>query len=103
MIYPGIRVLLPDMGGCIFKRGKVNYLYVGERQSTETEGKTTHPKSKCIGRVEFDDENGLQLMPNIYYYELMGLSQPDIAFMEGAGRKPWKEKPEPAEKREGSA
>jgi hypothetical protein len=105
MIYPGIRVPLPDMGGYIFKRGNVNYLYVyvGERQSTETEGKTTHPKSKCIGRVEINSENKQELMPNTYYYELMGLSQPDVAVMEGAGRKPWKEKPKPAEKREISA
>ena len=105
MIYPGIRVPLPDMGGYIFKRGNVNYfyVYVGERQSTETEGKTTHPKSKCIGRVELNSENKQELMPNTYYYELMGLSQPDVAVMEGAGRKPWKEKPKPAEKREISA
>ena len=50
MIYPGIRVPLPDMGGYIFKRGEVSYLYVyiGERQPIGSDGKTTHPKSKFI-------------------------------------------------------
>lgn len=105
MIYPGIRVPIPDMGGYIFRRGDVDYLYVyvGDRQVIDEDGRTTHPKSKCIGRVETDAENNRVLMPNTFYYELMGLSQPEIAVMEGPGRKPWKEKPKPVEKREPSS
>lgn len=105
MIYPGIRVPLPDMGGYIFKRGEVSYLYVyiGERQPIGSDGKTTHPKSKCIGRVEIDSDNKQMLMPNTYYYELMGLPQPEVAVIEGVGRKPWKDKPKSEEQRENSA
>ena len=42
MIYPDIRVQLPDMGGYINARGDVKYLYVyvGDRQITKSTGKT---------------------------------------------------------------
>ena len=53
MIYPEIRVPIPDMGGYTRRRGSVvySYVYIGDRQTT-TDGGTTHPKSKCIGRIE---------------------------------------------------
>ena len=48
MIYPEIRVPIPDMGGYTRRRGSVvySYVYIGDRQTT-TDGGTTHPKSKC--------------------------------------------------------
>ena len=39
-------------------------------------------------------------MPNSFYYQLMGLSQPEVAVAEGVGRKPWKPKQTKAETRE---
>lgn len=101
MIYPDIRVQLPDMGGYINARGDVKYLYVyvGDRQITKSTGKTKRPKSKCIGRVEYDDKDQPVLMPNTQYYDLMGLSQPSLAVIEGSGRKPWHKKSEPLEER----
>ena len=97
MIYPGIRVQIPDMGGYINARGDVQYLYVyvGDRQIIDKSGKTKRPKSKCIGRVEFDANNKPVLMPNTQYYDLMGLPQPSLAVIEGTGRKPWHSKAEP--------
>ena len=49
MIYPEIRVPIPDMGGYTRRRGSVvySYVYIGDRQTT-TDGGTTHPKSKCM-------------------------------------------------------
>ncbi|MDY5779676.1 MAG: transposase [Succinivibrionaceae bacterium] len=101
MIYPEIRVPIPDMGGYTRRRGSVvySYVYIGDRQTT-TDGGTTHPKSKCIGRIELDQDNKPELMPNSFYYQLMGLSQPEVAVAEGVGRKPWKPKQTKAETRE---
>lgn len=101
MIYPDIRVDIPDMGGYINSRGDVQYLYVyiGDRQVVDGTGKTKRPKSKCIGRVESDENNNPVLMPNTQYYELMGLPQPSLAVIEGTGRKPWHQKPEPIQSR----
>ena len=52
MIYPEIRVPIPDMGGYTRRRGSVvySYVYIGDRQTT-TDGGTTHPKSKCIVQI----------------------------------------------------
>ena len=64
MIYPEIRVPIPNMGGYTRRRGSVvySYVYIGDRQIT-TDGGTTHPKSKCIGRIELDQDNKPELMP----------------------------------------
>ena len=96
MIYPNIRVPIPDMGGYTFSRGDVSYVYVyvGERKPNEA-----HPKSKCIGRIEKNVSGENELMPNTFYYDLMGLPQPELAVMEGCGRKPWHPKPRPLAER----
>ena len=62
MIYPEIRVPIPDMGGYTRRRGSVvySYVYIGDRQTTAYGG-TTHPKSKCIGRIELDQDNKLKV------------------------------------------
>ena len=96
MIFPEIRVPIPDIGGFIISRGDVKYcyVYVGDRVPLGNDGKTTHPKSRCIGRIETSEDGQSELMPNTAYYELTGQAKPDLAVMEGAGRKPWHKKPE---------
>ena len=96
MIFPEIRVPIPDIGGFIISRGDVKYcyVYVGDRVPVGNDGKTTHPKSRCIGRIETSEDGQSELMPNTAYYELTGQAKPDLAVMEGAGRKPWHKKPE---------
>ena len=93
MIFPFERVPVPDMGGYVKTQGKRRYyfVYVGERLLNEKTGNTTHPKAKCIGRLE-PCEQGDELMPNEFYYELMGLSEPGVAVKEGVGRKPYHQK-----------
>lgn len=95
MIYPEIRVPLPDMGGYTLTKGSVNYcyVYVGDPLPTGEGGKKTHPKSKCIGRIEAAADGTKELMPNTNYYDLTGKKQPDLAVREGVGRKPWHQKP----------
>ncbi len=92
MIYPYIRVPIPELGGYIGTNGKRRYLYVyvGERLVNKS-GKSTHPKSRAIGRIEVNKEGKEELMPNTAYYEVMGLPQPELAVQEGAGRKPYKQ------------
>ncbi len=89
MIYPFVRVPLPDLSGFIQPRNGVRYFfaYVGPRKVTKS-GKSTHPASKMIGRIETNAEGVDELMPNENYFMVMGLPKPDIAVAEGAGRKP---------------
>jgi len=102
MIYPNIRVPVPDTGGYSQQRGSVRYyyVYVGDRKK-DAKGHSTHPRSVMIGRLEKSDAdpNQVLLMPNEAYYTLMNLPKPDVAVAEGAGRKPYKEKAKPLEER----
>ena len=102
MIYPYIRVPIPELGGYRTTRNKVVYLYVyyGERVVDENSESSRHPRAKMIGRIEHDDSGNEVLMPNTSYYEVMNLPLPQIEVMEGAGRKPYKPKPEPLNQRE---
>lgn len=51
MIFPELRVPIPDIGGFTISRGNVKYcyVYVGDRVPSGKDGKTMHPKSRCIG------------------------------------------------------
>ena len=100
MIFPFERVPVPNMGGYVKTQGNRRYyfVYVGERLLNEKKGRTTHSKAKCIGRLE-PCEQGDELMPNEFYYELMGLSEPSVAVKEGVGRKPYHQKAQSLEKR----
>ena len=100
MIFPFERVPVPNMGGYVKTQGERRYyfVYVGERLFNEKKGLTTHPKAKCIGRLE-PCEQGDELMPNEFYYELMGIPEPGVAVKEGVGRKPYHQKALPLEKR----
>lgn len=93
MIYPFIRVPIPELGGYIGVNGKHKYLYVyvGERQVGK-DGRSTHPKSKAIGRIEKNAAGFDELMPNEAYYDVMGLPKPELAVKEGTGRKPYKQR-----------
>ena len=91
MIYPFIRVPIPELGGYIGVNGKHKYLYVyvGDRQIGK-DGRSTHPKSRAIGRIEKNENGQDELMPNDTYYEVMDLPKPELAVKEGVGRKPYK-------------
>ena len=93
MIYPFIRVPIPQLGGYIGINGKHKYLYVyvGERQISK-DGRSTHPKSKAIGRIEKNENGQDELIPNDAYYEVMDLPKPELAVKEGVGRKPYKQR-----------
>ncbi len=96
MIFPELRVPIPDIGGFTISRGNVKYcyVYVGDRVPSGKDGKTMHPKSRCIGRIETSEDGQSELMPNTAYYELTGQALPELAVTEGAGRKPRRRKPE---------
>mgnify|MGYP002624334215 CR=1 FL=1 len=89
MIFPNIRVEIPNIGGYIQSRNNVRYffIYVGDRILT-SDGKTTHPKSIMIGRIEKNDDGIDELMPNESYYKVMNLKAPEVAVKEGRGSKP---------------
>lgn len=91
MIYPFIRVDIPDISGYIQVRNGIRYFYayLGERVK-RNDGSTRHPDSKMLGRLEQDAEGNDKLVPNTFYYKLMGLEPPAIAVAEGPGRKPLK-------------
>ena len=53
MIYPFIRVDIPDISGYIQVRNGIRYFYayLGERVK-RNDGSTRHPDSKMLGRLE---------------------------------------------------
>ena len=103
MIYPFIRVPLPDISGYVEERGKVRYFYayVGPRLRTKS-GRSTHPSARMLGRVETSASGRDELMPNTFYYEFMKLPLPSEAVAEGAGRKPAAKAKAAPDKEEGS-
>lgn len=90
MIYPFIKVEVPNLGGYVQPRNDKMYMYVyvGERIRRASDGKSVHPKSRMIGIVETDENGKQMLIPNSFYYELMHLKAPAVAVAEGPGRKP---------------
>lgn len=104
MIYPFLRVQLPDVSGYTIHRNGIDYFfaYVGERVKLPN-GKTRHPRAKMLGRIEAQQDGSKLLIPNSAYYELMKLPLPAVAVAEGPGRKPVEHKNvEPIQKPEGA-
>ena len=79
MIYPFVRVPVPNISSYVQCRNGKRYLfaYVGPRV-VNSKGKSIHPTSKLIGRLE-TNEDGID--------ELMEITPPVSAVTEGAGRK----------------
>ncbi len=88
MIYPFVRVPVPNISSYVQSRNGKRYLfaYVGPRV-VNSKGKSIHPTSKLIGRLETNEDGIDELMPNERYYELMGINPPVSAVTEGVGRK----------------
>jgi hypothetical protein len=103
MIFPNVRVEIPNIGGYIQQRNDVRYffIYVGDRL-LGADGKTTHPKSKMIGRIETNKNGTDELMPNESYYKIMGINPPKVAVKEGQGTKPKNRGCEPQNRQENS-
>lgn len=74
MIYPFVRVPVPNISSYVQCRNGRRYLfaYVGPRV-VNSKGKSIHPASKLIGRLETNEDGIDELMPNERYYELMRL------------------------------
>ncbi len=98
MIYPHLKVEIPNAGTRRQRRGMKTYLCVDPASVPSCPPKHQGRKSVMIGRIEIKDGREM-LAPNDAYFELFCPEPPRDAKQAGACKKP----PRPAEKSAGSA